>query len=61
VKAAVARVTKIRANAAADWHDATPAEMVVPTTIADEHATNPFLRAGSVEELGRRRAAKDKF
>jgi hydroxyacylglutathione hydrolase len=61
VQAAVQRVAKIRAHAAKDWHDATPAEMVVPTTIADEHATNPFLRAGSVEELGRRRAAKDKF
>jgi len=61
VKAAVARVTKIRANAAPNWHDATPAEMVVPTTIADEHATNPFLRSASIEELGRRRVAKDKF
>jgi hydroxyacylglutathione hydrolase len=61
VKAALERVAKIRANAAKDWHDATPAEMVVPTTIADEHATNPFMRAGSIEELGRRRAAKDKF
>jgi hydroxyacylglutathione hydrolase len=35
--------------------------MVVPTTIADEHATNPFMRAADVGELGRRRAAKDKF
>ncbi len=61
VQAAALRVAKIRANAAKDWHDATPAEMVVPTTIADEHATNPFMRAGSVEELGRRRAAKDAF
>jgi len=61
VKAALERVARIRANAAKDWHDATPAEMVVPTTIADEHATNPFLRAGSSDELGRRRAAKDKF
>jgi hydroxyacylglutathione hydrolase len=61
VRAALQRVAQIRANAAKDWHDATPAEMVVPTTIADEHATNPFLRAGSAEELGRRRAAKDKF
>jgi hydroxyacylglutathione hydrolase len=61
VKAAVERVAKIRAKAAKDWHDATPAEMVVPTTVADEHATNPFMRAGSIEELGRRRAAKDKF
>ncbi|MBM4383864.1 MAG: hydroxyacylglutathione hydrolase [Deltaproteobacteria bacterium] len=61
VKAAALRVAKIRANAAKDWHDATPAEMVVPTTIADEHATNPFMRAATVEELGQRRAAKDKF
>jgi len=61
VNAAVARVAKIRANAAPDWHDAMPAEMVVPTTIADEHATNPFMRASSIDELGRRRAAKDKF
>jgi hydroxyacylglutathione hydrolase len=61
VRAAQERVAKIRANAAKDWHDATPAEMVVPTTIADEHATNPFMRATSAEELGRRRAAKDKF
>jgi hydroxyacylglutathione hydrolase len=34
-------------------------EATVPTTIALERATNPFLRAGSVEELARRRAAKD--
>ena len=61
VQRALARVQAIRARAAADWHDATPDEMTVPTTIADEHATNPFLRAGSVEELGRRRAAKDSF
>jgi len=61
VKAALERVTRVRANAANDWHDATPAEMFVPTTIADEHATNPFMRAGSSDELGRRRAAKDKF
>jgi hydroxyacylglutathione hydrolase len=61
VKRALALVQERRARAAADWHDATPDEMTVPTTIADEHATNPFLRAGSVEELGRRRAAKDAF
>jgi hydroxyacylglutathione hydrolase len=61
VRAAALRVAQARANAAKDWHDATPAEMTVPTTIADEHATNPFLRAGSIEELGRRRALKDKF
>jgi hydroxyacylglutathione hydrolase len=61
VKAAIARVAAIRANAAKDWHDATPAEMVVPTTIADEHATNPFMRSATTLELGQRRAAKDKF
>ncbi len=33
----------------------------VPTTIALERATNPFMRAGSVEELAARRAAKDVF
>lgn len=36
-------------------------EPTVPTTIALERATNPFMRAGSVEELARRRAAKDGF
>ena len=61
VKRALVRVTEIRSRAAADWHDATPDEMTVPTTIADEHATNPFLRAGSALELGRRRALKDSF
>jgi hydroxyacylglutathione hydrolase len=36
-------------------------EPTVPTTIAAERATNPFLRASSVEELAERRAAKDAF
>jgi hydroxyacylglutathione hydrolase len=35
-------------------------EATVPTTIALERATNPFMRAGTVEELARRRAEKDK-
>ncbi len=34
-------------------------EATVPTTIALERATNPFMRAGTVEELARRRAEKD--
>ena len=34
-------------------------EATVPTTIALERATNPFMRAASVEELATRRAAKD--
>ncbi len=36
-------------------------EATVPTTIAQERATNPFMRAGSAEELARRRQAKDAF
>jgi len=34
-------------------------EATVPTTIALERATNPFMRASSVDELAARRAAKD--
>lgn len=34
-------------------------EATVPTTIALESATNPFMRASSVEELAARRSAKD--
>lgn len=36
-------------------------EPTVPFSLAMEAATNPFVRAGSVEELARRRAAKDVF
>ena len=32
-----------------------------PSTIADERATNPFMRARDAAELGARRAAKDAF
>ena len=55
------RVRTLRARAAADWHDATPAEMTIPSSIGEEHATNPFMRAGSADELGRRRSLKDRF
>jgi hydroxyacylglutathione hydrolase len=55
------RVRAIRAHAAADWHDATPAEMTIPSTIAEEHATNPFMRAKDAADLGRLRAEKDSF
>ncbi len=48
------RMTKVEAARAAG-------EPTVPTTIADERATNPFMRAGSIEELAARRAAKDSF
>jgi hydroxyacylglutathione hydrolase len=33
----------------------------VPTTIALERATNPFMRASSVEEFAERRQGKDNF
>lgn len=36
-------------------------EPTVPTTIGDELATNPFLRADSAAQLAERRAAKDAF
>jgi len=36
-------------------------ESTVPTTIADELATNPFLRAESADQLRQRREAKDAF
>lgn len=61
VREAQARVQEIRANVAADWHDATPAEMTIPSTIGDEHRINPFMRASDATELGRRRAEKDAF
>ena len=36
-------------------------EATVPTTLAEELATNPFLRAADVATLAARRAAKDTF
>ena len=36
-------------------------EATVPTTIGEEKATNPFMRAASVAELAARRVAKDNF
>ncbi|HIV76233.1 MAG TPA: hydroxyacylglutathione hydrolase [Candidatus Sphingomonas excrementigallinarum] len=36
-------------------------EPTIPTTIALERATNPFLRSVDAEELARHRAAKDAF
>ncbi len=38
-----------RARRAADWHDATEAEMTIPSTIGEERATNPFMRPDSPE------------
>jgi hydroxyacylglutathione hydrolase len=36
-------------------------EATVPTTIALERATNPFMRVSSAQELAARRQAKDNF
>jgi hydroxyacylglutathione hydrolase len=36
-------------------------EVTLPTTIGEERATNPFMRAKSVEEFARLRAMKDSF
>lgn len=61
VRRKLERVREIRKRAAADWHDATPDEMTIPSTLGDERATNPFVRAASAAELGDRRARKDTF
>ncbi|MEE3329097.1 MAG: hydroxyacylglutathione hydrolase [Myxococcota bacterium] len=55
------RVQAVRAKAAADWHDAGPDEMTIPSTIGEERITNPFMRAQDSQELGRIRQAKDSF
>jgi hydroxyacylglutathione hydrolase len=49
-------VAERRAKAAPDWHDATEAEMTVPSTIGEERATNPFMRANSPEIVASVRA-----
>jgi len=54
-------VQKIRSSAAADWHDASQNEMTIPSTIGEEKATNPFMRAPDAAELGRIRTLKDNF
>jgi len=51
----------VRANAAADWHDAGEDEMTIPSTIGEEKKTNPFMRVPDAAELGRRRTLKDNF
>ena len=48
-------------NAAITARRANLPACTTPTTVALERATNPFVRAGSVEEMAARRAAKDKF
>ena len=61
IAARLEEVQAIRKDAAADWHDATPTEMTVPSTIGEEHRTNPFLLADTIEELARIRALKDQW
>jgi len=61
IRSKLERVRKIRANKAADWHDATPAEMTIPSTIGEERLTNPFMRARDATELGKIRTEKDSF
>jgi hydroxyacylglutathione hydrolase len=36
-------------------------EITLPTSVAEERATNPFVRASDVQEFARRRAEKDSF
>ena len=36
-------------------------EVTLPTTIGEEQATNPFIRAANVEEFARLRSLKDSF
>jgi hydroxyacylglutathione hydrolase len=52
--ALVRRVEQVRATCARG-------EVTLPTTIALELATNPFMRASSAAELAERRRAKDNF
>jgi len=51
VAAKIERVAAMRARG----------EATTPSTIADERATNPFVRAADAAELGKRRAWKDNF
>jgi len=53
-EALVRRVAEVREQRARG-------EVTLPTNVALERATNPFMRAASVEELAARRAAKDAF
>jgi hydroxyacylglutathione hydrolase len=49
------------ANGAVADRQSSLGAITTPTTVALEHATNPFVRAASVEELATRRTAKDNF
>ena len=59
--ASLARVERIRAKAAADWHDATPDEMTVPSTIGEERATPipaPRMKAAMAIDFPRKPVAQ---
>ncbi len=51
----------LRARAAEVTAQRAAGRATVPTTIAEELAANPFMRAASAERLGEIRAAKDSF
>jgi hydroxyacylglutathione hydrolase len=53
--------TALKARAAAIDAARAKGEATVPSTIGEELATNPFLRAADVAEFAARRAAKDSF
>lgn len=48
-------------NAAAQARAESLRSCTTPTTVGLERSTNPFVRASSVEDLGARREAKDRF
>ena len=52
---------EVAAHAASIFAARERGEPTVPFSLAMEAATNPFVRAGSVAELARRRSAKDNF
>ena len=56
LQARLLEVRARRARAAAHWHDATPDEMTIPSTIGLEKATNPFMRVESPEIVERLRS-----
>jgi hydroxyacylglutathione hydrolase len=61
IRTKLQQVQTARARKASDWHDATPEEMTIPTTIGEEREINPFMRAQDSDHLGRIRAEKDNF
>ena len=61
MQAKLERVIALRAGAAADWHDAGPEEMTIPSTIGEERETNPFMRASDGAALALLRTATDNF